>query len=134
MHLCVAWVWQACAPLWSQECGTSMFSTGICASVSDNLEPRETIAPTAQSNHTFTHTHTDQHTHTRGGKKTQAAEACVNQPNTASVNLLMWQSARHSWTSLSSWMVQTASTPGPKSRTSSATSSASSTSAWTRCR
>uniref|UniRef100_A0A3Q4AL80 VWFA domain-containing protein n=1 Tax=Mola mola TaxID=94237 RepID=A0A3Q4AL80_MOLML len=38
----------ACAPLWSQECGTSMFSTGICASVSDELEPRETIAPTAQ--------------------------------------------------------------------------------------
>uniref|UniRef100_A0A4W6FRM2 Integrin subunit alpha 10 n=1 Tax=Lates calcarifer TaxID=8187 RepID=A0A4W6FRM2_LATCA len=38
----------ACAPLWSQECGTSMFSTGICASVSDDLEPRETIAPTAQ--------------------------------------------------------------------------------------
>uniref|UniRef100_A0A669DV76 Uncharacterized protein n=1 Tax=Oreochromis niloticus TaxID=8128 RepID=A0A669DV76_ORENI len=33
----------ACAPLWSQECGTSMFSTGICASVSDDLEPRETI-------------------------------------------------------------------------------------------
>uniref|UniRef100_A0A4W6FRI1 Integrin subunit alpha 10 n=1 Tax=Lates calcarifer TaxID=8187 RepID=A0A4W6FRI1_LATCA len=39
---------KACAPLWSQECGTSMFSTGICASVSDDLEPRETIAPTAQ--------------------------------------------------------------------------------------
>uniref|UniRef100_A0A674D5J9 Integrin subunit alpha 10 n=1 Tax=Salmo trutta TaxID=8032 RepID=A0A674D5J9_SALTR len=38
----------ACAPLWSQECGTSVFSTGICASVSDDLEPRETIAPTAQ--------------------------------------------------------------------------------------
>ncbi|XP_068611749.1 integrin alpha-10 [Brachionichthys hirsutus] len=38
----------ACAPLWSQECGTSMFSTGICASVSDNLEPRDAIAPTAQ--------------------------------------------------------------------------------------
>ncbi|XP_037532559.1 integrin alpha-10 [Nematolebias whitei] len=43
----------ACAPLWSQECGTSMFSTGICASVSDNLEPRETIAPTAQKCRTF---------------------------------------------------------------------------------
>uniref|UniRef100_A0A6Q2XAE0 VWFA domain-containing protein n=1 Tax=Esox lucius TaxID=8010 RepID=A0A6Q2XAE0_ESOLU len=38
----------ACAPLWSQECGTSVFSTGICTSVSDDLEPRETIAPTAQ--------------------------------------------------------------------------------------
>nr|XP_015805881.2 integrin alpha-10 [Nothobranchius furzeri] len=43
----------ACAPLWSQECGTSMFSTGICASVSDDLEPRETIAPTEQKCKTF---------------------------------------------------------------------------------
>ncbi len=55
MCVCVC-VWQACAPLWSQECGTSMFSTGICASVSDDLKPRETIAPTSQSNHTFAHT------------------------------------------------------------------------------
>ncbi|XP_061885642.1 integrin alpha-10 isoform X1 [Entelurus aequoreus] len=38
----------ACAPLWSQECGTSKFSTGICASVSDDLQPRDVIAPTAQ--------------------------------------------------------------------------------------
>ncbi|XP_062848580.1 integrin alpha-10 [Trichomycterus rosablanca] len=38
----------ACAPLWSQECGTSLFSTGICASVGNDLEPKETIAPTAQ--------------------------------------------------------------------------------------
>ncbi|KAJ8354843.1 hypothetical protein SKAU_G00224100 [Synaphobranchus kaupii] len=43
----------ACAPLWSQECGTSVFSTGICTSVSDDLEPRETIAPTAQRCSTF---------------------------------------------------------------------------------
>uniref|UniRef100_A0A667WCH9 Integrin subunit alpha 10 n=1 Tax=Myripristis murdjan TaxID=586833 RepID=A0A667WCH9_9TELE len=43
----------ACAPLWSQECGTSMFSTGICASVSDDLEPRETIAPTSQRCSTY---------------------------------------------------------------------------------
>lgn len=58
VYVCLsACVWQACAPLWSQECGTSMFSTGICASVSDDLEPRETIAPTAQSNHTLAHTH-----------------------------------------------------------------------------
>ncbi|KAF6739672.1 Integrin alpha-10 [Oryzias melastigma] len=35
----------ACAPLWSQECGTSKFSTGICASVSDDLQPRKTISP-----------------------------------------------------------------------------------------
>ncbi|XP_036451970.1 integrin alpha-10 [Colossoma macropomum] len=38
----------ACAPLWSQECGTSVFSTGICASVDNELQPKETIAPTAQ--------------------------------------------------------------------------------------
>ncbi|XP_035990284.1 integrin alpha-10 [Fundulus heteroclitus] len=43
----------ACAPLWSQECGTSMFSTGICASVGDDLEPRKTIAPTEQKCQTF---------------------------------------------------------------------------------
>ncbi|KAJ3597911.1 hypothetical protein NHX12_001427 [Muraenolepis orangiensis] len=43
----------ACAPLWSQECGTSVFSTGICASVSDDLTPRETIAPTAQRCSTY---------------------------------------------------------------------------------
>nr|XP_040020706.1 integrin alpha-10 [Gasterosteus aculeatus aculeatus] len=43
----------ACAPLWSQECGTSLFSTGICASVSDNLDPREPIAPTAQKCSTY---------------------------------------------------------------------------------
>uniref|UniRef100_W5MH20 Integrin subunit alpha 10 n=1 Tax=Lepisosteus oculatus TaxID=7918 RepID=W5MH20_LEPOC len=39
----------ACAPLWSQECGTSVFSTGICASVDNSFQPKETIAPTAQS-------------------------------------------------------------------------------------
>uniref|UniRef100_A0A665TRZ3 Integrin, alpha 10 n=1 Tax=Echeneis naucrates TaxID=173247 RepID=A0A665TRZ3_ECHNA len=43
----------ACAPLWSQECGTSMFSTGICASVSNDLKPREAIAPTAQRCSTY---------------------------------------------------------------------------------
>uniref|UniRef100_A0A8C7YRP6 Integrin, alpha 10 n=1 Tax=Oryzias sinensis TaxID=183150 RepID=A0A8C7YRP6_9TELE len=41
-------VLQACAPLWSQECGTSKFSTGICASVSDDLQPRKTISPTTK--------------------------------------------------------------------------------------
>uniref|UniRef100_A0A8C4ZRH4 Integrin subunit alpha 10 n=1 Tax=Gadus morhua TaxID=8049 RepID=A0A8C4ZRH4_GADMO len=29
----IQWGLLACAPLWSQECGTSVFSTGICASV-----------------------------------------------------------------------------------------------------
>ncbi|CAG14085.1 unnamed protein product, partial [Tetraodon nigroviridis] len=77
--------WQACAPLWSQECGTSAFSTGICTSVSDNLEPGEAIAPTSQSKNepkspdgpekwlkhlvspcVSTHTHAHTHTHTRG--------------------------------------------------------------------
>lgn len=43
----------ACAPLWSQECGTSMFSTGICASVTDDFQPREAIAPTAQRCSTY---------------------------------------------------------------------------------
>ncbi|XP_069041091.1 integrin alpha-10 [Lepisosteus oculatus] len=43
----------ACAPLWSQECGTSVFSTGICASVDNSFQPKETIAPTAQRCATF---------------------------------------------------------------------------------
>ncbi|XP_041961931.1 integrin alpha-10 [Alosa sapidissima] len=43
----------ACAPLWSQECGTSMFSTGICASLYDDLEPKATIKPTAQRCSTY---------------------------------------------------------------------------------
>ncbi|XP_039619185.1 integrin alpha-10 [Polypterus senegalus] len=43
----------ACAPLWSQECGTSVFSTGICASVDKNFNPTRTIAPTAQRCATF---------------------------------------------------------------------------------
>ncbi|XP_054847535.1 integrin alpha-10 isoform X2 [Eublepharis macularius] len=43
----------ACAPLWSQECGTSMFSTGICTSVDENFQPMENIAPTAQRCSTY---------------------------------------------------------------------------------
>ncbi|XP_063002172.1 integrin alpha-10 [Elgaria multicarinata webbii] len=43
----------ACAPLWSQECGTSMFSTGICTSVDENFRPMENIAPTAQRCSTY---------------------------------------------------------------------------------
>uniref|UniRef100_A0A8C4RU05 Integrin, alpha 10 n=1 Tax=Erpetoichthys calabaricus TaxID=27687 RepID=A0A8C4RU05_ERPCA len=43
----------ACAPLWSQECGTSVFSTGICANVDKNFNPTRTIAPTAQRCATF---------------------------------------------------------------------------------
>ncbi|KAJ7307521.1 hypothetical protein JRQ81_009545 [Phrynocephalus forsythii] len=43
----------ACAPLWSQECGTSLFSTGICTSMDENFHPRENIAPTAQRCSTY---------------------------------------------------------------------------------
>uniref|UniRef100_A0A670JQW4 Integrin subunit alpha 10 n=1 Tax=Podarcis muralis TaxID=64176 RepID=A0A670JQW4_PODMU len=43
----------ACAPLWSQECGTSMFSTGICTSVDENFRLTENIAPTAQRCSTY---------------------------------------------------------------------------------
>uniref|UniRef100_A0A8C4WH91 Integrin subunit alpha 10 n=1 Tax=Gopherus evgoodei TaxID=1825980 RepID=A0A8C4WH91_9SAUR len=43
----------ACAPLWSQECGTSMFSTGICTRVDGSFQPTETIAPTAQRCSTY---------------------------------------------------------------------------------
>ncbi|KAM9294066.1 integrin alpha-10 [Gastrophryne carolinensis] len=43
----------ACAPLWSQECGSSMYSTGICASVDKSFRPTGTIAPTAQRCSTY---------------------------------------------------------------------------------
>ncbi|XP_067169607.1 integrin alpha-10 [Apteryx mantelli] len=43
----------ACAPLWSQECGTSVFSTGICTRLDGNLRPVETLAPTAQRCSTY---------------------------------------------------------------------------------
>ncbi|XP_074785007.1 integrin alpha-10 isoform X2 [Athene noctua] len=43
----------ACAPLWSQECGTSVFSTGVCARLDGDLRPAGTIAPTAQRCSTY---------------------------------------------------------------------------------
>ncbi|KAF1400222.1 Integrin alpha-10, partial [Spheniscus humboldti] len=43
----------ACAPLWSQACGTSVFSTGICARLDSDLRPVGTIAPTAQRCSTY---------------------------------------------------------------------------------
>ncbi|XP_042295966.1 integrin alpha-10 [Sceloporus undulatus] len=43
----------ACAPLWSQECGTSMFSTGICTHMDENFRPKANIAPTAQRCSTY---------------------------------------------------------------------------------
>ncbi|NXN28289.1 ITA10 protein, partial [Nycticryphes semicollaris] len=43
----------ACAPLWSQECGTSVFSTGICAQLDGDLQPVGRITPTAQRCSTY---------------------------------------------------------------------------------
>ncbi|NWV01306.1 ITA10 protein, partial [Upupa epops] len=43
----------ACAPLWSQPCGTSVFSTGVCAQLDGDLRPVEPIAPTAQRCSTY---------------------------------------------------------------------------------
>ncbi|XP_053331024.1 integrin alpha-10 [Spea bombifrons] len=43
----------ACAPLWSQECGSSMFSTGICTRIDGTFQATETIAPTAQRCSTY---------------------------------------------------------------------------------
>ncbi|KAM6039500.1 integrin alpha-10 [Chlamydotis macqueenii] len=42
-----------CAPLWSQPCGTSVFSTGACARLDADLRPVGTIAPTAQRCSTY---------------------------------------------------------------------------------
>ncbi|EGV94760.1 Integrin alpha-10 [Cricetulus griseus] len=38
----------ACAPLWSRACGSSVFSSGICAHVDASFQPRGSLAPTAQ--------------------------------------------------------------------------------------
>ncbi|KAM4871319.1 integrin alpha-10 [Thomomys bottae] len=38
----------ACAPLWSRACGTSVFSSGLCARVDASFQPQEILAPTAQ--------------------------------------------------------------------------------------
>ncbi|NXR26054.1 ITA10 protein, partial [Cinclus mexicanus] len=43
----------ACAPLWSQECGTSVFSSGRCVQLNEKLQPMRTIAPTAQRCSTY---------------------------------------------------------------------------------
>ncbi|XP_059727416.1 LOW QUALITY PROTEIN: integrin alpha-10 [Haemorhous mexicanus] len=43
----------ACAPLWSQECGTSVFSSGRCVRLDRQLRLVATVAPTAQRCPTF---------------------------------------------------------------------------------
>ncbi|XP_068851337.1 integrin alpha-10 [Aphelocoma coerulescens] len=43
----------ACAPLWSQECGTSVFSSGRCVQLNEELQLVGTIAPTAQRCSTY---------------------------------------------------------------------------------
>ncbi|XP_056137496.1 integrin alpha-11 [Lampris incognitus] len=43
----------ACGPLWSHECGSSFYSTGICSRVSRNFKSSYTIAPALQRCETF---------------------------------------------------------------------------------
>ncbi|XP_012979205.1 integrin alpha-10 isoform X2 [Mesocricetus auratus] len=38
----------ACAPLWSRACGSSIFSSGMCARVDASFQPQGSLAPTAQ--------------------------------------------------------------------------------------
>ncbi|XP_029697630.1 integrin alpha-11 isoform X3 [Takifugu rubripes] len=42
-----------CGPLWSHECGSSLYSTGICSRVSWTFRPTHTIAPALQRCETF---------------------------------------------------------------------------------
>lgn len=42
-------VFQACGPLWSYECGSSYYSTGICSRVNASFKFSRTIAPAFQS-------------------------------------------------------------------------------------
>ncbi|NWR11624.1 ITA10 protein, partial [Paradoxornis webbianus] len=44
---------KVCAPLWSQECGTSVFSSGRCVQLNEELQLMGTIAPTAQRCSTY---------------------------------------------------------------------------------
>ncbi|NXJ27610.1 ITA10 protein, partial [Dicrurus megarhynchus] len=44
---------KVCAPLWSQECGTSVFSSGRCVQLNEELQLMGTIAPTAQCCSTY---------------------------------------------------------------------------------
>ncbi|NXO28932.1 ITA10 protein, partial [Cisticola juncidis] len=44
---------EVCAPLWSQECGTSVFSSGRCVQLNEELQLTGTIAPTAQRCSTY---------------------------------------------------------------------------------
>ncbi|XP_027435669.2 integrin alpha-10 isoform X3 [Zalophus californianus] len=43
----------ACAPLWSRACGSSVFSSGICAHVDASFRPQGSLAPTAQRCSTY---------------------------------------------------------------------------------
>ncbi|XP_076025408.1 integrin alpha-11-like isoform X2 [Genypterus blacodes] len=43
----------ACGPLWSHECGSSLYSTGICTRVTKNFRASHTIAPALQRCETF---------------------------------------------------------------------------------
>ncbi|XP_034031669.1 integrin alpha-11 [Thalassophryne amazonica] len=43
----------ACGPLWSHECGSSFYSTGICSTVSQNFRVFHTFAPALQRCETF---------------------------------------------------------------------------------
>ncbi|CAJ1055853.1 integrin alpha-11 [Xyrichtys novacula] len=42
-----------CGPLWSHECGSSLYSTGICSRVSKNFRRSHTIAPALKRCETF---------------------------------------------------------------------------------
>lgn len=42
-------LFQACGPLWSYECGSSYYSTGICSRVNASFKFSRTIAPAFQS-------------------------------------------------------------------------------------
>ncbi|XP_028441073.1 integrin alpha-11 [Perca flavescens] len=42
-----------CGPLWSHECGSSLYSTGICSRVTRNFKPSHTITPALQRCETF---------------------------------------------------------------------------------
>lgn len=55
VHSCLYYclpVFKACGPLWSYECGSSYYSTGICSRVNGTFKFSRTIAPAFQSKDT----------------------------------------------------------------------------------
>ncbi len=124
-------MFQACGPLWSYECGSSYYSTGICSRVNASFKFSRTIAPAFQSKVSFLF---DKQSWAALNSSRGSLHLLINEhlffhvcSHDEVLSLNVAQDVRPTWTSWSFWMVQTPSTPGMKCRLSSSTFSRSST-------